>query len=1063
MAVETLQQVRAAIELERRVQRRTLDVRVDEVTVEDAEHGLWRLRVALPPMGRLQRWEGAWIWKGLDHTGVPWKADVVAADLRQKVLVVAGNDDAPPQEGRAVVQPFDFLAAPHALLAEPRFGTVRVDYARLLGLATGALVAAEGTLSPLAAWDGPLAWTYGWAMVWGPPGTGKTHTTVTEVGRLLARPGTRVLVLATTNRATDELALRLGAALPRGTVQRLGWADPRPFLKEDLACVLPLEAGVLQGIAEASERADKARSAGQRARAQRVLARLRRGARTLGDVLVDDTPRCVVTTLFAALRTLVSDSMEPFHGHTQAPFTTVVLDEAGLVPRATAAAAGLLAARQVVLVGDPKQLSPICVAARSMDEGVRRWLSRSAMEHADETQPHTQALREQRRMHPDIGEAVSTFQYGGLVRNHPSVKARALPAALAGLAGWPAAAWVVVDACDGMDAAQAAPDRPPGGRSWWRPGGLKMLELLLDATPALRRTKGLYISPYRAQAEAAGRLFAARSDCAGWRASTVHAQQGAEADVVVFDLVRHGGWQIAEEKRLITVALSRARHRLLVFAATAELQQPEFATLASSLTPVIVRAGGRLKRRDDPSAQQGLFGARSAMEPGPPSGRSERLAAEPSPPPWAGRADSLGMQIRQSRAARSSLTRPQARLVRRQLSDLGPRVVRGVAGSGKTIVLARWAALELARYPDRTATIVYGNLALRPHLHNLLGQAWRVSDGPAQQEPPWDRIDLRYAPDLLRALHSRTGKPAPQDRYDLSALASDLLAAKLPPCFDLLYIDEAQDLGHEALHALSMLVRPDPSEPSHRPVRFFYDNAQNVYGQTTPRWSEFGLDMRGRSTVLRESFRSTRPAMELALDVVDALEPLQAKPDFAELIAPRTGPPVLVWTERGWRADFCVAQGQVPEVALHDSRADELAALVARVRRWLEGGVVPADIRVLAPTHRRCEAAARALLDAGLRAEFQRSKSLDHRAPLVVVTTPQSFKGYQAELVAVVGLDGFVNRAGELLTPALYVALTRARTWSWVSATRVNETAPSRAIVDALEQAVARRPERRAR
>ena len=43
----------------------------------------------------------------------------------------------------------------------------------------------------------------------------------------------------------------------------------------------------------------------------------------------------------------------------QAPFTTVIIDEAGLISRAATAVLSLLASRRVILAGDPKQLAPI--------------------------------------------------------------------------------------------------------------------------------------------------------------------------------------------------------------------------------------------------------------------------------------------------------------------------------------------------------------------------------------------------------------------------------------------------------------------------------------------------------------------------------------------------------------------------------------------------------------------------------------------------------------------------------------------------------------------------------
>lgn len=1055
-----LAEVRAAIRAERLQAGRPLDLRVDAVRPVDREDGLWRLDVTLPSKRRLQRWEGAFLFTGLRAEGVDWCGEVVEADLRAGALVVRGDPAQTPPTGILAARPMDFLRAPARLLEGDAFRPVLPRLARLLGLASGALQPPMDLHRerPHQPWTGHPAWTAGWAMVWGPPGTGKTHTLVEHVRLLLEHSDARVLVLSTTHQATDEVARRLAVAAPDAAIERLGAPRIRPYVEAGLSRLLPVGARQQEALLEAEARLEAARSPESRARARFALRRLRRGEVRLGQRLDDDHPRCVVTTLYAALQTVTREEMSLFHEHTRAPFTTVVLDEAGLVPRATAAAVGLLAARQVVLVGDPKQLSPICVAARSMEPRVKRWLGRSGMEHADLRQPATQALMQQRRMHPAISGVVSAFQYGNRLQDHQSVRQRDLPEALSPLSGWPRAAWVVLDACDGV-APHEVYARRGSRRSWERPAGVDVFARLLQRHPALRQARGLFISPYRGQAERAQALLRSRPDLATWSASTVHAQQGAEADVVVFDLVRHGGWLEPEWRRLVNVAMSRAKHQLLFIAAENELEQPWLLALVGGLTRCSVAESGALRRDAAPDAQPSLFAGTVD-----PVGARHDVAAEA--PPTRARRDgvSLGDQIAQNRAARRALTEAQAQLLRRDLHDLGPRVVRGVAGSGKTIVLAHWAAQELHKH-DRDATIVYGNTALVHHLRHLLGQAWRVVTGDPGATPPLDRVHFRHVGTLLQDLRREADLPpvAEAERYALEAQARALLDAPLPPRFGLLYLDEAQDLGHDTLALLLRLVVPDrgPEGAERLPVRIFYDNAQNIYGRSTPRWSEFGLDVRGRSTVLRESFRATRPAMELALDVLHHLSPLEDDPDLRALIKPRSGPPLLVHQPgRGWRADFCVVQGQSPEVRLHASRAEEHAALVRRVQAWLAEGVSPRDIRVLAPTRSRCDAATAALVAADVSAVHLRNRAFRPMEQRVVVTTPQSFKGYEAELVAVVGVDGFTTRAGALLTQALYVALTRARTCLWVSGVEVGKGAPSRRLIEALRGAVAQRPER---
>ncbi len=90
-----------------------------------------------------------------------------------------------------------------------------------------------------------------------------------------------------------------------------------------------------------------------------------------------------------------------------------------------------------------------------------------------------------------------------------------------------------------------------------------------------RNAKGLFISPFKAQAKQIAKFFA-ENDIATWSASTVHSQQGSEADIVIFDSVNAGSysWPYDEWQRLVNVALSRAREAILVLSSRAEMSEP---------------------------------------------------------------------------------------------------------------------------------------------------------------------------------------------------------------------------------------------------------------------------------------------------------------------------------------------------------------------------------------------------------------------------------------------------------------------------------------------------------
>jgi superfamily I DNA/RNA helicase len=133
-------------------------------------------------------------------------------------------------------------------------------------------------------------------------------------------------------------------------------------------------------------------------------------------------------------------------------------------------------------------------------------------------------------------------------------------------------------------------------------------------------------------------------------------------------------------------------------------------------------------------------------------------------------------------------------------------------------------------------------------------------------------------------------------------------------------------------------------------------------------------------------------------------------------------------------------RGPLPVFERFSERARELDALTARIVHWIAvEGVLPRDIRVIVngKTIREAVLGAlqRSLRAIGAHALEERSRPFTRREDTVIVTSAHSYKGYEAEIVCVPGVDGFVTSAGVTLARPLYSALTRARSVLHVSAT----------------------------
>jgi superfamily I DNA/RNA helicase len=833
-------------------------------------------------------------------------------------------------------------------------------------------------------------WGQPWGCIWGPPGTGKTTAVADLIARSLrAFPNERILAVAPTNRAADELVMRISALLER---------EPIPL--RPLRCIFRGGTGASDALAklptvvtEDSQKGGKLRASIEDRERELMLQRVRggpahelaklqaelRGLRgkmkdpTLKEAEKGDCP-LMVLTVHRALR-LVSE----LEG--KQTFSRLVVDEAGMVTRAATAVLAPLAER-VTLAGDPKQIGPVSRAAEGASKDTQKWLRASGLSHLedavkDAARPDVLLLRTQHRMHPDIARVVSHFCYGGALEDGDIVLARAQrPAPVAAFAET-RAGWVVLDSLT-RDPRQLTHGRGETGSGYQRELSAKLAVSL--AREAVRSGLSvLCVTPYRAQAALIRRL----GNSAGLRgdvfsASTIHRQQGTQYDVVLVDTVA-GGRPFPPHTLvpMLNVAASRARDYLLVLASRDEARAATIPQRFLSLLPRLrVLTREPLKLEPLPLPQK------------PP----------PPPPPAPAPPASLGGEIEGARPARPLFTHEQVSLFERRFDD-GHHLVRGVAGSGKTYVLAHWVARYLLEHDDTRVLISFYNRALAPLVDKLLTEALVQRAGRERVRELRARVSVKHVSALRR----------PE-----------------PGAFDAVFVDEAQDMDAKGLATLYGLVRPY-ALPDGRQVRcfqLFMDDSQNVYGQIPidmlKEQLPEGLSFRGRTRVLKETFRATRDILDVAFNVVlDPLRQHQAggEPGMREYMKvgelAREG---LLWLpeetlEGLFRVQSTERGGVLPQVRGFASSASEARQVAKEIARLIrEEGVHPGDILVVAPV--MPSQYTEALTRAGVPAEAYGGKGgrdvtdfrvsgVDH----VRATTVFSCKGHECPIVFFAGLD----------------------------------------------------------
>lgn len=189
----------------------------------------------------------------------------------------------------------------------------------------------------------------------------------------------------------------------------------------------------------------------------------------------------------------------------------------------------------------------------------------------------------------------------------------------------------------------------------------------------------------------------------------------------------------------------------------------------------------------------------------------------------------------------------------------GYRVVKGVVGSGKTLVLLCRARLIAKTQPRWRVLLTCFNRVLA----NELGRQLREMDEGLGNVTVKNIDRLPY--DLRAQVRRRGGElELPEDDFDgrIAACLDHLRAYEEAAPFDVVLVDEAQDFDPHRLELAWRLLKPGRT---HFVVA--RDAAQNVYRR--PNWIPPGTSGRGRTSILDQNYRNTEEILRIALALID--------------------------------------------------------------------------------------------------------------------------------------------------------------------------------------------------
>ena len=336
------------------------------------------------------------------------------------------------------------------------------------------------------------------------------------------------------------------------------------------------------------------------------------------------------------------------------------------------------------------------------------------------------------------------------------------------------------------------------------------------------------------------------------------------------------------------------------------------------------------------------------------------------------------------------------------------RVIHGVAGSGKTMILG-FRAMQLARELSKPVLVLCYNETLAARLGQLIGERGLA-----------DKVDVRnfhsWCQQMLQAYHVPL---PPEDENYFPAMVAKVMdgveRGQIPRFqYGAVLVDEGHDFEPDWYKLIVQMIDPNTNS-----LLVLYDDAQNINGSASRRkftWKSLGVQAQGRTTILKLNYRNTLEILAVARSFANELLDAQAGED--------DGVPLIEPQSAGRR-------GALPELIRVEHPRDELPCLVQRILDEQARGRRLDDIAVLYRYDWQGDKLREALTHAGIAcrpAEGKDKSSLFVVKDCVKLITMHSSKGLEFPLVIIPYL-GQMPKAGEdenREARLLYVAMTRA-------------------------------------
>lgn len=343
----------------------------------------------------------------------------------------------------------------------------------------------------------------------------------------------------------------------------------------------------------------------------------------------------------------------------------------------------------------------------------------------------------------------------------------------------------------------------------------------------------------------------------------------------------------------------------------------------------------------------------------------------------------------------------------RSLGD-GHRVIHGVAGSGKTMILGyRAEYLAKAATTVKPILVLCYNQPLAVKLDALMTAKGLQSKVHVRNFHKWCRQQL--------VAYGQALPPQGPAMFDqmVESVIRGVDRRQIPSGqYQAVMIDEGHDF-----EATWLKLAADMVDPSTNSLLLLYDDAQSIYQRRRTQQFSFksvGIQAQGRTTILKINYRNTRQILQMASSVAaDLLTSADSGDDGVPLLQPVS----------------CGREGQQPLVIRLPSSRDEAVKIAELLSASHQEGHAWGDMAIICRHYTEMERCAAILRHRGIPHEVRKGPgTFNPLANTIKILTMHVSKGLEFPVVALSGVGRMPEEDQEEADEArlFYVAATRA-------------------------------------